>query len=59
MTRKWQRGTFFDNVDAFANSLGYENAGVVMHLSQIPWETPEDRDEFIFQITGNPPKGGI
>jgi hypothetical protein len=24
----------------------------------IPWNTPEDRDEFIFAITGDTPKGG-
>lgn len=59
MTQSWQRGTFFDNIDTFANSLGYENAGIVMSLSMIPWDTPEDRDEFIFYLTGNAPKGGF
>lgn len=59
MNQAWQKGTFFDNVDVFANSLGYDNAGIVMSLAMIPWDTPEDRDEFIFQLTGNPPKGGM
>lgn len=56
--QKWVRGTLFDNVDQFANSLGYENAGIVMQLAMIPWNTPEERDEFIFAITGDLPKGG-
>lgn len=59
MTLGWQKGTIFDNIDVFANSLGYDNAGIVMTLATIPWDSPEDRDEFIAAITGNAPKGGL
>lgn len=59
MALSWQKGTLLDNIDVFANSLGYENAGIVMSLATIPWDTPEDRDEFILAITGNAPKGGL
>lgn len=51
-------GTLFDNVDKFANSLGYENAGIVLSLSLVPWDTPEDRDAFIAAITQEVPRGG-
>jgi hypothetical protein len=51
-------GTIFDNVDKFANSLGYENAGIVLSLSLIPWDSVEDRDAFIQAITQELPRGG-
>ena len=51
-------GSFFDNVDKFASSLGYQNAGIVFELSMIPWKSPEDRDSFIMGITGEDVKGG-
>ena len=55
---QWQEGTVFDNIDKFANSLGYENAGVVIPLSLIPWESTNDRDAFIRALTDEDPKGG-
>jgi hypothetical protein len=51
-------GSFFDNVDKFASSLGYQNAGIVFELALIPWESPEDRDAFIMGVTGEDVKGG-
>ncbi len=51
-------GSIFDNIDKFANSLGYENAGVAISLAMIPWKSTEDRDSFIQSITGAAPKGG-
>ena len=51
-------GTFFDNVDKFASSLGYQNAGVVFELAMIPWKSVEDRDAFIMGITQDDVKGG-
>ena len=51
-------GSFFDNVDKFARSLGYQNAGIVFELALIPWESPEDRDAFIMGVTGEDVKGG-
>jgi hypothetical protein len=52
-------GTFFDNVDKFASSLGYQNAGIVFELSMIPWKSVEDRDAFIMGVTQDDVKGGI
>jgi hypothetical protein len=51
-------GTFFDNVDKFASSLGYQNAGIVFELAMIPWKSVEDRDGFIMGITQDDVKGG-
>lgn len=54
----WMPGSLFDNIDKFANSLGYQNAGIVMELAMIPWPSPDDRDAFITSITGDDPQGG-
>jgi hypothetical protein len=51
-------GTFFDNVDKFASSLGYQNAGIVFELAMIPWKSVEDRDAFIMGVTQDDVKGG-
>ena len=54
----WMPGSLFDNIDKFANSLGYQNAGIIMELSMMSWPSPEDRDDFIVGITGEDAKGG-
>jgi hypothetical protein len=54
---KWREGTLYDNIDQFANSLGYENAAIAIHLAMIPWESTQDRNAFITAITGDSPKG--
>lgn len=50
-------GSLFDNIDKFANSLGYQNLGIVMNLSLIPWDSVDDRDAFIETITQEQPQG--
>jgi hypothetical protein len=55
---KWLYGSLYDSVDKFANSLGYENAAIALQLALVPWDSPEERDAFIFSITGEAPKGG-
>lgn len=54
----WMPGSIFDNIDKFANSLGYQNASIAMELAMIPWKSTEDRDAFITSITGQDPQGG-
>jgi hypothetical protein len=54
----WMPGGFFDNIDKFSNSLGYQNAGIVMELAMMSWKSTEDRDAFITSITGQDPQGG-
>jgi hypothetical protein len=51
-------GSFFDNVDKFASSFGYQNAGIVFELSMIPWKSVEDRDAFIMEVTQDDVQGG-
>lgn len=55
---RWTQNTFFDHLDKFANSLGYENFGIALSLSTVPWQSVEDRDIFIMTITGEDVKGG-
>lgn len=54
----WMPGSLFDNIDKFANSLGYQNAGIVMELSMMSWKSPEERDAFIVSVTGQGAQGG-
>lgn len=54
----WLPGSLFDNIDKFANSLGYQNAAIALELSMVPWKSPEERDSFITAITGADVKGG-
>lgn len=54
----FEPGSFFDNVDKFANSLGYQNAAIAIELAMIPWKSSEERDRFIVGITGEDVKGG-
>jgi hypothetical protein len=54
----WLPGSLFDNIDKFANSLGYQNAGIAMELAMISWKSPDERDAFIQAITGEDVKGG-
>jgi hypothetical protein len=54
----WRPGSIFDNIDKFANSLGYQNAGVAMELAMMSWNSPEERDDFIINMTNDEVKGG-
>ena len=52
---QWVEGTIYDNIDKFANSLGYENASIAIPLAMIPWQSTEDRDSFIRAVAGTDP----
>lgn len=54
----WLPGSLFDNIDKFANSLGYQNAAIALELAMMPWKSPEERDAFIVGLTGEDVKGG-
>ena len=54
----WISGGIYDNVDKFANSLGYENAAIALTRATIPWESVDERDSFIEMLTGEMPQGG-
>ena len=53
----WAKGGVFDNINTFANSLGYENANIAIPLGMIPWKSVEDRDAFVRALTGADPVG--
>jgi hypothetical protein len=42
---------FIRNLAAFTEALGVENAPTIMHLSLIPWESDDARNDFILQLT--------
>jgi hypothetical protein len=54
---EWSPGSLYDNVDKFANSLGYENASIALTLAMVPWDTVDDRDAFIEVLTSEMPMG--
>ena len=51
-------GSLFDNIDKFANSLGYQNTAIALELAMLPWKSPEERDAFIVGLTNEDVKGG-
>lgn len=55
---QWLENGFFDHLDKFANSLGYENFAIAIPLAMVKWESPEDRDVFIMTLTNQDVKGG-
>lgn len=55
---QWIENTFFDHLDKFANSLGYDNFDIALPLAMVPWQSATDRDVFISTITGAEVKGG-
>jgi hypothetical protein len=55
---QWLENGFFDHLDKFANSLGYENFAIAIPLAMVKWQSPEDRDVFIMTLTGEGVRGG-
>jgi len=55
---QWLENGFFDHLDKFANSLGYENFAIAIPLAMVKWESPEDRDAFIMTLTNQDVRGG-
>jgi len=42
---------FISNLAAFTEALGVQNAPTVMYLSMVPWESDDQRNEFIRKLT--------
>jgi hypothetical protein len=38
---------FVDDVTSFVEALGYNEPGIILSLAQIPWESDDDRNQFI------------
>jgi hypothetical protein len=47
---------FTDNLGAFTEALGVENAPTIVHLSMIPWPDDQTRDQFIQELSGYDPR---
>jgi len=43
---------FVRNLDAFTQAFGVQHAPVIFALSNANWPSDEDRNEFIFNLTG-------
>lgn len=54
----WMPGGLFDNIDKFANSLGYQNASIAMELAMLSYDSPDERDNFIMALTNDDVQGG-
>jgi len=48
----WSKNTFFDNFNTFVNHLGYDKAPVAFGLAMADWTDTDERDKFLFEITG-------
>lgn len=42
---------FVKDVTAFVDALGYDYPAIVLSLANIPWESEQDRDDFIKNLT--------
>lgn len=56
---KWKPGSFFDNLDAAARYVGYDNLPLAFGLARINWPSVDERDTFLRALTrindeGNP-----
>jgi hypothetical protein len=41
-----------DDLDAFTRAFGVENAPMVVYFSMLPWDSGQQRDQFIQDVTG-------
>lgn len=51
---KWRAGSFFDNFNAAADAVGFDNVDVAWGLARVNWPSPEARDEFLAALTAKP-----
>jgi hypothetical protein len=43
---------FIRDLAAFTEALGVQNAPIIMEFAKMPWQSDEERDQFIVQLTG-------
>ena len=43
-------GTLWDNLTAAADLVGFENADIALALARVPWDSIEDRDNFLYAL---------
>ena len=54
MAGQWQQGSFLDHFTAAVSALGHENIGAAWGLASIPWQSEEDRSQFLNALTQVP-----
>lgn len=43
-------GTLWDNLTAAADLVGFQNADIALALARVPWDSIEDRDNFLYAL---------
>jgi hypothetical protein len=43
---------FIRDLAAFTEALGVQNAPMIVEFAKMPWQSDEERDRFILQLTG-------
>jgi len=43
---------FVRNLAAFTEAFGVQNAGMIFALSQVSWPSDDERNQFIYDLTG-------
>jgi len=49
-------GRFVDDLAAFTDALGVENAPMILTFATTSWASDQERDDFIFDLTGKSPR---
>lgn len=44
--------SFVDDLDAFTRAFGIENAPMIISFATLPWDSVDQRDSFILDVTG-------
>lgn len=44
---------FIDDLEAVVNAIGVDKPGIAFDLAEIPWDSVEQRDGFLQQLTQN------
>lgn len=43
---------FMENLGPFTEALGVENAPTIIYMSSVPWPSAQERNQFIYELTG-------
>ena len=51
---RWRNLSFFDNLAAAADAVGFQNADIALGIARVKWNSVQDREEFLSAITAMP-----
>jgi|TARA_R110000823_G_C15503390_1_gene453436 hypothetical protein len=49
--RRWHAGSFWDNLAAASDAVGFENFDVAVGIAQVKWDSIGDREDFLDSLT--------